>query len=155
MCIFMLMFLLVLFHVLGSWKWTDAQHEASWVSIVAHFTSGIVSSLAVPLKWLFQLIEAFTVDCQMVCCLMEVFLKGLPTHLCLCKEGYLFTIMHSHHCELLDSAASAYRPTVCWTLDWLPQIVRLFESLGPLSFSSEYFLVYLPPSLFLLSICCV
>lgn len=47
MCIFMLMFLLVLFFcVLGSWKWTDAQHEASWVSIVAHFISGIVSSLA-------------------------------------------------------------------------------------------------------------
>lgn len=37
MCISMLMFLLGLFHVLDSWKWTNTQYEVFLVSLGTRF----------------------------------------------------------------------------------------------------------------------
>lgn len=48
---------------------------------------------------------------------MEIFLNGLPTHFCLCKESHLFMVMHGHHCELLGGAAIEYGLRVCAALD--------------------------------------
>lgn len=107
----------------------------------------------------FVLMEPIFGHCQLInLSLMKIFLDGLSTHLCLPKEGSLFTIMHGLPCELLDGVAISTYPqsvefgTNCHKL--LIFFLKILIFLSP-PFFLRVLSSYLPPSPFLFSICCV
>lgn len=66
----------------------------------------------------------------MVCCLMEIFPNGLPTHLCLPKEGCLFTILLGLHCEFLNGAV-IYSTTYLGCVELWTNYPKLLNFLSP------------------------